>query len=310
MAEPFRVLIAVDGSDTALAAVRCWSTWQGGSDRPLQALLLTVAPPLPHAWPMPGSEPGAVERALTELGERQLAPAREVFARTDLDWRAAVRIGQPAAVIVDEAEHEHADLVVMGTRGLTPLRGLLLGSVALRVGQTSRTPVWLMPPQAPCPAAVGRRLRLLVAVDGSDEANAAAVWAARTAVQFGEVSIELLSVQPPFSALEGMLDATAGRFDHWSQRIGQAAIDAARQAMGASPARREAQVRTGATVDAILQRAEEIGADAIVVGPRGLGAVGQALLGSVTSALLQTAQRPIVVVGAATDRGRSSAGSD
>lgn len=138
-----------------------------------------------------------------------------------------------------------------GARRLTPLRGLLLGSVALRVAQTSPVPVWLMPPEAPCPQALGRRLRLRVAVDGSDAANVAAAWAARAAARFGDVRIQLLSVQPPFSPLDGMVDAAAGRFDHWSQRIGQAAIDAARGAMGETMARIDAQVRTGPTVETI-----------------------------------------------------------
>lgn len=299
MSAALRVLIAVDGSDTALAAARCWSTWPATEAPPLHAVLLAVAPPLPHPWPESGAEPGRVERTLTALGERQLVAAREVFAPTRLSWEAAVRIGAPAALIVDEARRQRADLLVLGTRGLTPLRGLLLGSVALRVAQSSPVPVWLMPPQAPCPPALGRRLRLLVAIDGSDAANAAAAWAARAAARFGEVHIELLSVQPPFSPLEGMVDAAAGRFDHWSQRLGQAAIDAARgaiDAMGATAARIEAQVRTGETVETIIARADEIEADAIVVGPRGLGAVGQALLGSVTNALLQTSRRAVIVV--------------
>jgi nucleotide-binding universal stress UspA family protein len=246
---------------------------------------------------MPGPDPLTIEGVLSDIGKRKLAAVCEAFSRTDLIWRSAVRIGSPATVIVEEAKRERADLIVMGTRGLTPLRGLLLGSVALRVSQTSPVPVWLAPPHASCPPALGRRLRLLVAVDGSAAANTAASWAAHADVRLGEVDIELLSVQPPFSLAEGMLDASAGRFDHWSQRIGQAAIDAAKQAMGDSAAHIDAQVRTGETVEAICRRADEIDADAIVVGPRGLGAVGRALLGSVSSALLQTAQRPVVVVG-------------
>jgi nucleotide-binding universal stress UspA family protein len=301
MSAALRVLIAVDGSDNALAAARCWSAWHCADAQALHAVLLAVAPPLPHPWPGTGAEPGSsVESAPTGMGERQLESAREAFARTRLSWEAAVRIGAPAAVLVDEAQRQRADLLVLGTRGLTPLRGLLFGSVALRVAQSSAVPVWLMPPQAPCPQALGRRLRLLVAVDGSDASNAAAAWVARAASRFGDVHIELLSVQPPFSLVEGMIDAAAGQFDHWSQRVGRDAIDAARGAMGETTARIEADVRTGETVETIAARADEIGADAIVVGPRGLGAVGQALLGSVTSGLLQTSRRTVIVVPSAT----------
>jgi nucleotide-binding universal stress UspA family protein len=306
MTEALRVLIAVDGSDSAAAAARCWAGWAGDAGQPLDALLLTVAPPPPHAWPMPGSEPGRVERALLDWGDRQLEPARSFFASTRLRWEARVQVGVPADLIVEEAERLRADLIVMGTRGLNPLRGLLLGSVALRTVQVSRVPVWLMPPQADCPSALGRRLTLLVAVDGSTEATRAAAWAARIAPRFGDTAIELLSVQPAFGPLEGMLDAAAGRFDHWSPRIGRAAIEKARQEMGEAAARASTEVRSGNTVETICRRADEIGADAIVVGPRGLGAIGQAALGSVSNALLQTARRSVIVVPEAAPRAEAA----
>lgn len=294
MTSPLRVLLALDGSDTALAAARCWSAWCDADARPMHAVLLAVVAGLP-----PGerdADPEQVARALAAMGAGRIDAARDLFSRSGLPFETVVRIGAPAALIVDEARRQRADLLVVGTRGLTPLRALLLGSVSLRVVQTSAIPVWLMPPHAPCPQALGRRLRLLVAVDGSDAACTAAAWAAHTAAWFGDVHVELCSVQPPFSPLEAMLDAAAGQFDHWSQRLGRAAIDAARNAMGSTGARIDAEVRTGETVETLLARADEIEADAIVVGPRGLGTVGQTLLGSVTSALLQTSRRAVVVV--------------
>lgn len=296
MSVPLNVLIAVDGSDAALAVARCWCAWHGDTAHPLHAVLLAVAPPPPHPFPPPAFEPGQVERALIDWGTQRLEATRELFAATSLDWQAQVRIGAAAAVIVDEAQRCGAELITLGTRGVNPLRGLLIGSVALRVAQTSRVPVWLMAPSARPPAALGRRLRLLVAVDGSPQAAHAAGWAARIAPKFGEVALDLLSVQPPFSPLEGLLDAAAYRFDHWSQRIGEAAIDAARRAMGDAAPPFTTAVRTGETLVEICRRADEIDADAIVVGPRGLGAIGQVLLGSVSSGLLQAANRPVIVV--------------
>jgi nucleotide-binding universal stress UspA family protein len=296
MSPPLRVLIAFDGSDTALAVARCWSAWQGGAMHPLAATLLAAAPPPPHPFPPPALAPGQVEQALVQWGTQRLEPARTLFATTALEWRALVRIGAPAAVIVDEAERGGAELIALGTRGVNPLRGRMVGSIALRVAQTSRVPVWLMAPQARHPSALGRRLRLLVAVDGSEPSLRAAAWAGRIASKFGEATIDLLSVQPAFSPLEGLLDAAAQRFDHWSQRIGTAAVDAARQALAASAAHVDAAVRTGDSVVEIGRRADEVDADAIVIGPRGLGAIGQALLGSVSSGLLQTAGRPVIVV--------------
>ena len=69
--------------------------------------------------------------------ERCAAPLR---ARK-LSVETVVREGYPATAIEEEARERHADLVVIGTRGHTGLKHLLLGSVAERVVQKSPCPV-------------------------------------------------------------------------------------------------------------------------------------------------------------------------
>ena len=58
-----------------------------------------------------------------------------------LEVETSIREGYPATVIEDEARARHADLVVIGTRGHTGLKHLLLGSVAERVVQKAPCPV-------------------------------------------------------------------------------------------------------------------------------------------------------------------------
>ncbi len=296
MTAGLRVLLAVDGSDGALAVARTWAAWQGDPERPLQVRLLAVAPPPPHAFAPPAVTPGQVEAALLDWGRQRLAPAQAVFAAKTLDWQAQVQIGVTARLIIDAADPAHVDLVALGTRGINPLRGLLVGSVALRVAQASRVPVWLASAQARAPGALGQRLRLLVAVDGSAEANHAAAWAARIAPRFGDVTLDLVSVQPALAPMAHLLAGGAQPADHWSRRIGEAALDAACDALGASPPPFTRSLRIGDALDEITRHADEVDADAIVIGPRGLGAIGQALLGSVSSGLLQTSNRPVIVV--------------
>jgi nucleotide-binding universal stress UspA family protein len=52
-------------------------------------------------------------------------------------------MGLPAQEIVRAATEVHADLIVMGTRGMSSLGGLLLGSVAQRVVHLAAVPVLL-----------------------------------------------------------------------------------------------------------------------------------------------------------------------
>ena len=68
--------------------------------------------------------------------ERSAATLRE----RGLSVETVVREGYPATAIEEEARARHADLVVIGTRGHSGLKHLLLGSIAERVVQ-----------QAPCP---------------------------------------------------------------------------------------------------------------------------------------------------------------
>jgi len=58
-----------------------------------------------------------------------------------LDVEAIVREGYPATAIVDEAASQNADLIVIGTHGLSGLKHLLLGSIAERVVQKAPCPV-------------------------------------------------------------------------------------------------------------------------------------------------------------------------
>jgi nucleotide-binding universal stress UspA family protein len=52
--------------------------------------------------------------------------------------------GSPAPAILDTAEEAAADLIVMATHGRGGLPRLWLGSVALKVVQSARTPVLLV----------------------------------------------------------------------------------------------------------------------------------------------------------------------
>ncbi|WP_227374291.1 universal stress protein [Haladaptatus halobius] len=68
----------------------------------------------------------------------------EAAAEAGVDCTTAVARGAPADEILDYAEDEGIDLVVMGTHGRTGLGRFLLGSVAERVARHSTMPVMLV----------------------------------------------------------------------------------------------------------------------------------------------------------------------
>lgn len=65
----------------------------------------------------------------------------EVLRKSGLTVETVVREGYPATVIEEEAQRQQVDLIVIGTRGLSGLKHLLLGSVAERVVQKAPCPV-------------------------------------------------------------------------------------------------------------------------------------------------------------------------
>lgn len=73
--------------------------------------------------------------------EQSLGRYAEDLRRRGVAVETLVREGYPASVIVDEAESQAADLIVIGTHGHSGLKHMLLGSIAERVVQKAPCPV-------------------------------------------------------------------------------------------------------------------------------------------------------------------------
>lgn len=129
-----RILAAVDGSscsDVALDQIAS-RPWPAGSE----LKIVTVVNPVPvvgaEYWALPAEYYDQVSKAVHEGGERALEAARErVAACADtLAVTAEVLEGPPASTIVEEAERWGANLVIVGSRGHSAIRRMLLGSVS------------------------------------------------------------------------------------------------------------------------------------------------------------------------------------
>jgi nucleotide-binding universal stress UspA family protein len=73
--------------------------------------------------------------------EQSLGRYAEDLRGRGVEVESVVREGYPATVIVDEAASQPADLIVIGTQGLSGLKHMLLGSIAERVVQKAPCPV-------------------------------------------------------------------------------------------------------------------------------------------------------------------------
>ena len=136
--------------------------------------------------------------------------------------------------------------------------------------------------------------RILVAIDGSENARRAAHYAAARARDSG-CKVDVLHVGKDVMAWEvGPLtsgDSVASLHEAESARV----LDECARAFDAS-VRLERHVTYGDVATRILEEAHRLGADEIVVGSRGLGPLKAAVLGSVASRLVHESPVPVVVV--------------
>lgn len=72
---------------------------------------------------------------LRQVAESLLSRAAQEAERTGVQVETHVGEGHPAEVIIDVASHEKADLIVVGSRGLTGIKRYLLGSVSTKVSE-------------------------------------------------------------------------------------------------------------------------------------------------------------------------------
>ena len=130
-----RILLAVDGSEYSAEAAKAVAArpWPAGTVVRVLSAAESVVPPAAELWYDAG---GSLERARQEVttrAERLTAGVAETLRAGGLTAEAAVRHGEPRAVIVDEAKEWDADLIVVGSHGYTGLTRWLLGSVAQSV---------------------------------------------------------------------------------------------------------------------------------------------------------------------------------
>ncbi len=85
-----------------------------------------------------------VERSITATGEKIVLEAAEVLQRNSIPHQLHVQLGLVAENIARQAEVLGCDSLVMGTRGLGSLSGLVLGSVATKVVHLVHVPVTLV----------------------------------------------------------------------------------------------------------------------------------------------------------------------
>lgn len=142
-------------------------------------------------------------------------------------------------------------------------------------------------------------MRYLVAADGSEESEKAIRYAAKQAIPF-DATLEIVHVlEPRTELIDGEIALPGGETatEHGEQTLDRARRLATEVVTGrAEGVPIDTQLLTGRPADAITDRAEEIGADAIYVGHRGLSDEREQVVGSVAKSVVGKATVPVVVI--------------
>ena len=283
------VVAGVDGSECGLQAVR----WAAAEALRRQLPLRLVAA---HAWPSGGlvGDPGlgvdyrVVLRDVV-LGHLATAAADARQVAPELDIEQVEVTGYPVPVLLGESAH--AEIVVLGDRGLGGFTGLLIGSVAVEVTAHASCPVIVV--RGSEPDRTGPRPEpVVVGVDGSPTSEAA------TAFAFEAASLRRVPLVAVHVWRDVLVDATMAPLLDWNVIDSDEREVLAERLAGWTEKYPDVPVRRLVARDRPARAlVEESGrAQLVVVGSRGRGGFHGLLLGSVSQALLHNAHCPVAVV--------------
>jgi nucleotide-binding universal stress UspA family protein len=135
------LLLPVDGSGPSDRAVK-HVVQLASSGMDARVLLLHVQPTARRLPDRQQRRAGMLQRL--ERSSRVLNGATSVLERAAVPCKRFLRSGSPGDCILEFARDQECDAIVMGTRGLGAVAGLVLGSVAMKVVQLARIPVTLV----------------------------------------------------------------------------------------------------------------------------------------------------------------------
>jgi nucleotide-binding universal stress UspA family protein len=295
-----RFVVGVDGSAAAREALR-WAVTLAG--------LFTAEIVAVHAVGLledahdPSDEPDAWRAGVRDRVEHSWCAG---LAGSPGGHRIVVCDGPPDDVLRAVARDEHADLLIVGSRGVGAANpDATLGSTSLRLLQATRLPVLVVPePRHGAPYA-GRLSvdHIVVGVDRSPASLAALELGAEVARATGGSlsAVEAFEYVPPFPLERSSVSGTTPR-DERGLEAAYAALDAEVGQLRDRGVCVQVVVRSGEPAPTVLQVAADVDADVVVVGTRGRGDPAQPLPGSVARAVVHSAGRPVLVVPATTER--------
>ncbi|MGQ9921530.1 MAG: universal stress protein [Desulfobacca sp.] len=274
-------LFGVDGSEVSLQAVQLGL---GLAEPGTRFTAISVAPVYEGDLGLVGI--GDVQQQLRQPCEAALARVADLFAAADLTVRTICALGEPYVRLVELAEDEGCDLIVVGAKGMGALKQALLGSVARRVIGLSRQDVLIVPANAH-----NNWQTILLATDLSAASKPAENRALELAAAHNS-ALAILSILELPSCLFGEAGALGCTLPP-DQNRSLAEIQRAATGLGVKA---ELLTAAGDAPQIICATAAQKGAGIIVLGSHGRSGLKRLLLGSTAEKVIGLAPCPVLVV--------------
>jgi len=136
-----KVLVPVDASESSDRGVDYLIRIARLLRDPVEVHLLTVHHHIPYGRAASSVAGDQIQQYYQEEGLAALKSARDRLDAAQIPYVFHIGVGEPAEVIVRYAREKACDQIIMGTRGLGAVGGLLLGSVATKVLHLANIPV-------------------------------------------------------------------------------------------------------------------------------------------------------------------------
>jgi nucleotide-binding universal stress UspA family protein len=295
-----RILCAVDGSEYSQWGVQ---TLEALAAREPEHVVLLHVINEPSLRAAKGKSLPAEKRALVAMEKAGQLILREAerLAKVALGQAAtgpsttfhqALVYGPIASTLAQQARRWRADLILLGSRGASDIKGFLLGSVSRRVA--SMAPCSVLVVKEPCSA-----LRhVTIAVDDSKHSRAAAKFLRSQILPDSATVTILSSAQSPVTDLAArylsasqLSDLIQPVMERTTKLVNSLRDDFIKEGLTATTA-----VQMDHVIDTIVKHVEADHADLLVVGSRALTKSERLHLGSVSESLLRHAPCSVLIV--------------
>jgi nucleotide-binding universal stress UspA family protein len=283
-----KLLLAVDGSDQSYEAVRALKYLKRADQLILLHVLNVPRPAYPMMMPEVAEELYRMtEHSMREDGERLLDRVRSLLPPHTGPLSLHLEPGSPAERIVEVAKREQVNLIVMGARGVGPIKERLFGSVAHRVLTYASCSKFIV--TTPLRALS----RLLLPITGKEDADHALRFLKLNPFA-SPVEIRLLTVlphtMPPWPAGSVAFELEAATLQVARRFIDDVAVQV--RSLGYQVS---GDAVLGSPVQTIIEQHQKTNPDLILMGSHRSRGLGRLVLGSVSHALLHHSPCPLLV---------------